>query len=217
MRGKSLIKDVSVNELLALREQGLTNAEIAKKMDVHYTSVHRLIGPQPDGLRKKPGRKVKPLPPVGDKPIPEMPHKSFAERCEEMKERNERKALFAEVIEHEKKELAKAAGAILAEEYKCPKGKQTEEVIIRLPDDPKPCTLADLAREAHEKKMAEIKQGVTDDRSHVPELIAMFGPDAVTAWLKVSLYDMGIPDCRPMNRQKMLETLKIMNAGGASV
>ena len=30
------------------------------------------------------------------------------------------------------------------------------------------------------------------------------------------LYNMGIPDCRPMNRQKMLEMLKIMNAGGAN-
>ena len=45
----------------------------------------------------------------------------------------------------------------------------------------------------------------------------MFGPDAVTAWLKVSLYNMGIPDCRPMSRKKMLEMLKIMNAGGENV
>lgn len=199
MRGKSLIKDVSVNELLALREQGLTNAEIAKKMDVHYTSVHRLIGPQPDGLRKKPERKVKPLPPVGDKPIPEMPHKSFAQRLEESY-----------------KKPVPIGAVKIPEAVKEDIERKLEAGVV----PQQPLRPADLAREAHMKELEKTSTPYTtykEEASRIPELIAMFGPDAVIAWLKVSLYNMGIPDCRPMSRQKMLEMLKIMNAGGASV
>lgn len=70
--------------------------------------------------------------------------------------------------------------------------------------------------DAEKKKVVLDEPLVLRECTHIPELIAVFGQDAVIAWLKVSLYDMGIPDCRPMNRQKMLEALKNMNAGGAN-
>lgn len=87
---------------------------------------------------------------------------------------------------------------------------------IRVPEDVQPCKLEDLARQVYERKMSENRKANADGSSHIPELIAMFGSEAVITWLKVSLYDMGIPDCRPMNRQKMLEALKMMNAGGTN-
>lgn len=87
---------------------------------------------------------------------------------------------------------------------------------IRIPEDVQPCRLEDMARQVNERKMSENRKENADSNSHIPELVAMFGTEAVIAWLKVSLYDMGIPDCRPMNRQKMLEALKLMNAGGAN-
>lgn len=213
MRGVPLNRDVSTSEMMTLRSNGKTNAEIAKLLDVAYSTVHRLIGPQPDGMRKKPERKVKPLPPVGNKPIPEMPHKSFAERCEEVLHKPDT----------EKKKVVLAENLVLPERTYAPDGDihrfsvlPVKEALLHVPEDPKPRTLADFAREAHERKLAEMATANTEDRTHIPELIAIFGPDAVTAWLKVSLYNMGIPDCRPMNRQKMLEMLKIMNAGGAN-
>ena len=201
MRGKSLIKDVSVNELLALREQGLTNAEIAKKMDVHYTSVHRLIGPQPDGLRKKPERKVKPLPPVGDQSLPEMPRKSFAERLEES---------YGKYCE----DNGLTNSLETANKFTMIKSDTPPEPVVKIVDVPLCVNTADLARMSHMQELEKTK--ASNGHTHIHELIAVFGEQAVTTWLKVRLYDMGIPDCRPMNRQKMLEMLKIMNAGGAN-
>ena len=217
MTKTALIKDVAISELLHLREQGMTNDQIAKKVGVTSRTILNHIGPQPKKLHKKPGPKAKPLPPVGDKPIPEMPHKSFAERCEEVLHKPDT----------EKKKVVLAENLVLPERTYAPDGdihrfsvlpkvETAKEALLRVPEDPKPRTPADLAREAHERKLAEMATADTEDRTHFHELIAMFDPDAVTAWLKVSLYNMGIPDCRPMSRQKMLEMLKIMNAGGAN-
>ena len=38
-------------ELLKMREQGMSNQEIADALDVHYTTVLSLIGKQPRGMR----------------------------------------------------------------------------------------------------------------------------------------------------------------------
>ena len=62
MRGKSLLNDISMQELSTMRENGMTNREIAEKLDVAYSCIHRILGPQPDGMRAKTRRKEKPLP-----------------------------------------------------------------------------------------------------------------------------------------------------------
>lgn len=49
---KAFYKDMSKPELLSMREQGMSNAEIAKSLDVSYTTVLNLIGKQPKGVRK---------------------------------------------------------------------------------------------------------------------------------------------------------------------
>ena len=65
--GKALYKDMSRSELLAMREQGMSNQEIADALAVHYTTVLGLIGKQPRGLKKNPmsGRKNLPENPRG--------------------------------------------------------------------------------------------------------------------------------------------------------
>jgi hypothetical protein len=194
--------------MLHMREMGLSNAEIADKIGCSHMTVIRHIGKapfvKPGRGRKKKESDTLGLPPVGNKPIPEMPHKSFAQRLEGSYKKPVSVGTV-KVPEEVREDI----------ERKLENGVITQQP-LRIPADEKPCTLADLAREAHERKMAELKAVGTEDRTHIHELIAMFDPDAVTAWLKVSLYNMGIPDCRPMNRQKMLEMLKIMNAGGAN-
>lgn len=198
MRGVPLNKDVSTSEMMTLRSNGKTNAEIAKLLDVAYSTVHRLIGPQPDGMRKKYERRAKALPPVGDKPIPEMPHKSFAERLEE----SYKKPVPVGTVKIPEKVREDI-------EHKLGNGVVPQQTLSH----------ADLAREAHVKALEKTGIPYTtykEGPGPVPELIAVFGPEAVTTWLKVSLYNMAIPECRPMNRQKMLEMLKIMNAGGAN-
>jgi hypothetical protein len=203
MNKPSILKSVSISEMLHMREMGLSNAEIADKIGCSHMTVIRHIGKAPF---VKPGRgrgkkesDTLGLPPVGNKPIPEMPHKSFAERLEE----SYKKPVPVGTVEIPE--------------------KVREDIEHKLENDVVPqqtLSHADLAREAHVKALEKTSipySTYKEGPSHIPELVAVFGPDAVITWLKVSMYDMGIPDCRPMNRQKMLEMLKIMNAGGASV
>jgi hypothetical protein len=245
-------KSISVAEMLHMRnEEGLSNGEIAKRLGCTTNTVIRYIGKQPHGVRKPWGsnRKKDELPALSENTeVPEMPRKSFAERCEE--------ALGEPMVLHtlkhdyaarkEAEELSKklenfspAGQPKMHINYLTPPkegwGDDEEEEMaenaaptrevqnpsilpqrIRIHDDVQPCTLEDMARLAYERRTLENRKANADGNSHIHELIAIFGSEAVITWLRVSLYDMGIPDCRPMNRQKMLETLKNMNAGGAN-
>ena len=194
MRGKSLLNDISMQELSTMRENGMTNREIAEKLDVAYSCIHRLLGPRPDGMRAKPRRKEKPLPTLPEKLVEvDQPHKSFAQRCEEILKRTDNVVEAVREHHEEVKKMFEPGSAPVGEDVVSP---------------------AAVAREAHVKAIERINAPYTtykEERSHIPELIAMFGRDAVIAWLKVSLYDMGIPDCRPMKRERMLDALKILN------
>ena len=48
----SLVREVSPSELLHMREDGMSNQEIANALDVSYQTVLRVIGKQPSNLRK---------------------------------------------------------------------------------------------------------------------------------------------------------------------
>ena len=66
----SLIRDVSVSELMGMRESGMSNKEIASALDISYQTVLRFIGKQPSSLRKQPEpRAIMEAP----KPQPETP------------------------------------------------------------------------------------------------------------------------------------------------
>lgn len=47
MARRKLIDEVSIQELLQMREDGMSNKEIAKNLDVTYATVYALIGKQP--------------------------------------------------------------------------------------------------------------------------------------------------------------------------
>ena len=51
--GKSLLKEVSREELLTMRESGMTNRDIANSLDVSIATIYRHIGAQPPGLRRR--------------------------------------------------------------------------------------------------------------------------------------------------------------------
>lgn len=58
---RKIIKDIDVQTMLNMREQdGLTNREIAQRLDINYATVIKYIGKQPDMLRAEPGRYFKP-------------------------------------------------------------------------------------------------------------------------------------------------------------
>lgn len=48
----NITSEISQNELLHLREDGMSNAEIAKSLDLSYATVLRMIGKQPPGMRR---------------------------------------------------------------------------------------------------------------------------------------------------------------------
>lgn len=70
---KPLSKEVSREELLHMREEGLTNKQIAERLGCNYYTVLRYIGKQPDGMRADYGSiaaKVTDLQMEGPKPEP---------------------------------------------------------------------------------------------------------------------------------------------------
>ena len=51
---RKILKDLSKDELLNMRESGMTNTDIANALDISYASVYRLIGKQPSSMRCSP-------------------------------------------------------------------------------------------------------------------------------------------------------------------
>lgn len=49
-KSRGFVKDIDRTELLAMREQGMSNQEIAKSLAVSYTTIFNLIGRQPKEL-----------------------------------------------------------------------------------------------------------------------------------------------------------------------
>ena len=52
MRVKSLKNEVSVSELLHMREQGMTNKQIASSLDVSVNTVYRYIGRKSEAVKR---------------------------------------------------------------------------------------------------------------------------------------------------------------------
>lgn len=64
----NLMREVSQSELLHMRDDGMSNHEIAKALDVSYQTVLRLIGKQPANLRKPAVRNF--AEPINAAPVP---------------------------------------------------------------------------------------------------------------------------------------------------
>ena len=223
-RMTKLSKSISVAEMMHMREnEHLSNQDIAKRLGISSKTVYAYIGKQPAGMRKPWGsnRKKDELPALTEKTeVPEMPHESFKERCERMA--NE---LHCNPTHWVPDACAPTIAEILAVcEERRP--SMIDEAIPASKDRINEAVKSVVEGFEHYNNMVahsqpesekETEPVVHKSSNHIPELIAIFGSEAVITWLRVSLYDMGIPDCRPMNRQKMLETLKLMNDGGTSV
>lgn len=117
-----LTDSVSVSEMMALRESGLTNAEIAQRLDTSVSSVIKYIGKQPPHLHKPTGYHA---------------HKArkVAEELKRQREEDEAARKKAEDIWNEK--LAAAQAAMAAEEETVevihitePAGHETVDAIL---------------------------------------------------------------------------------------
>ena len=52
---RKFIDEVSVAEMLKMREAGMTNQDIANALDVSYQTIHRYLGVQPKSIKKRYG------------------------------------------------------------------------------------------------------------------------------------------------------------------
>lgn len=200
MNKPSILKSVSISEMLHLREQGLTNGQIADKIGCSHATVIRHIGKapfvKPGRGRKKKGIDALGLLPVGDKPIIEIPHKSFAERCEEMRKRGEETGKKVTMTENLHKEIPKCSEADIARvAHRRALGFPSPEYCIRFP--------------------AGEKHTVCKVSDYVDELVAVFGWLTVRGYLRCRLYELGLThDAAVVDKDGLLEALKSIDKGG---
>ena len=184
-RYPKMTESISVAEMLHMRnEEHMTNRQIAGRLGCGMNTVRKYIGNQPEDMPRGRGPSKKNLPSLPAKEIHEMPRKSFAQRLEE----SLGASCTLNKLQHAAEEFSKKL------ENFSPAGPHITE--------------ADKAREAH------VKEKIAEPRSPVHELLAVFGPDEVRAYLKIALYAYGNPYVGPMTRNEMLSALKTLNAEG---
>ena len=72
-RGQRLLNEISIDELLTLRNEGYSNAEIAEFLEVTPNTIWRLIGKNPPGIGRTRWRDHKKIVPKKYSDIPEKP------------------------------------------------------------------------------------------------------------------------------------------------
>lgn len=220
-----LIKSISVAEMLHMRnEEGLSNADIAKRLGISMKTVYAYIGKQPTGMRKPWGsnRKKDELPAKMEQTeVPEMPHKSFKERLEEMEQRH------GDLAE-------KAVGTIKDEEMKqtlmtemkktgfqpfepLPDIDETPTIaqVVESEKDELSKTVRELLSEEfvhHKLKKDRVSGETNKQKDYLSELLAVFGRDVVRDFLKVALYARSFP-CGFMPENDMVAALIRLNGG----
>lgn len=196
---KKLTASVNISELLAMREQGLTNYQIAERLGVTYRTIVSYIGKQPKGLRAPMGSRkgVKPLTDIEPEEVTESPayvsRKTFAEMLHEMRT-------------HE-------AAEKFREEHGIEADGETETALPGLVEtDVNP---AEAAREVYERLGADDVSSLIEEPAEdafVRELLAVFGRKTVRNYLKVALYVSGNVSITTPTHVDMLSALRKMNA-----
>lgn len=173
---KNLSASVSVSELLAMREQGLTNYQIAERLGVTYRTIVSCIGKQPKGLRAPKGSRkgTKPLADIEPEDVAESPvdvsRKTFAEMLHEMRT-------------HEATEKFREEHGIEAD---C----ETETALPGLVEtDVNP---AEVARDVYGRLMADKEESCqeADITALIEELKLVFGVDAVASFLACRVWEL---------------------------
>ena len=200
MYHKQKITDsVSISEMLAMREQGMGNADIAKRIGCVTSAVVKYIGKQPKEITRanhRGGRSAK-LPVAESLPaatqVPDMPKESFAERCERLYKR--------------------AHADIMPAEEKPALAKLPEEEVVSEP------TTSEIAREVlsslecvpEEKANPKTIHKLSD---HIDEMIAVFSPITVGEYIRVRLYELGmVEDTMMIDREGLLAKLSELRKG----
>ena len=200
MYHKQKITDsLSISEMLAMREQGMSNADIAKRIGCTTSAVVKYIGKQPKEITRanhRGGRSAK-LPVAESLPaetqVPDMPKESFAERCERLYKR--------------------AHADIMPAEETPALAKLPEEEVVSEP------ATSEIAREVlsslecvpEEKADPKTIHKLSD---HIDEMIAVFSPITVGEYIRVRLYELGmVEDAMIIDREGLLAKLSELRKG----
>lgn len=196
MKKQKITDTVSVAEMLHMRNvEGMSNAEIAKRIGCSVSAVINHIGKQPASMTKanyerwqknRKAKKAEPSTPVGE---PTKPHESFADLVARVK--------AEAAIEKNKKELGI--------EEKPETLPEAEAVKTDIQAKPEPLT-------ANQERN-------TNDELHalVEELKTMFGRYAVEEYLRCKLYELGTPYIIYADREAYLKELQILFAPAEEV
>jgi hypothetical protein len=182
MYKRSLDKSISVSELKHLREEGLTNQQIAERCGCAYSSVHRLIGPQPDSLRKK-YEHHKPLPPLTEEP--KTPVKSFTQRLEEVLAAEQREKQMTEQILKDIPVAKPEPTAVLVETSFVAPGEVREPENLKVPDAPEVLPAPEIT------KLPKAVPEAVRDSTLLSDMATLFGLEAVKTYITLRAFELG--------------------------
>ena len=232
MKKQKITDTISVAEMLHMRNvEGMSNKEIAQRIGCAISTVIDHIGRQPREMTLKARsagmRKFKheePSTPVGE---PAKPHESFADLVARVKaeaaiEKN-KKELGIGCMDDKRKELFN-----LEQSIPTLVGDDKREAIVKAHQLVEDIKQHETPPEAEAVKPAEqakpeplmaptttpyttYKEQTEKPTSHIHELLAIFGADAVRNYLRVALYVNGNVHISYMEHDELLSALKTLN------
>ena len=195
MKKQKITDTISVAEMLHMRNvEGMSNAEIAKRIGCSVSAVISHIGKQPASMTKanyerwqknRKAKKEEPSTPVGE---PTKPPESFADLVARVKaeaaiEKNKKELGIEEEPEEQAKPEPEVMKAIVLEEKTDNQAK------------PEPLTVTPAFKASDEL------------HALVEELKLMFGSFAVMDYLKCKLYELGTPHIIYADREAYLKEI----------
>lgn len=182
MYKRSLDKSISISELKHLREEGLTNQQIADRCGCAYSTVRRLIGPQPDGLRKKYEHR-KPLPPLTEEP--NAPVKSFTQRLEEVLAAEQREKQMTEQILKDIPVAKSEPAAVVVETVSVAPDEVKEPENFKIPDAPEALPAPEIT------KLPKTAPEAIRDSTLLSDMAMLFGIEAVKTYITLRAFELG--------------------------
>ena len=186
---RKLSASVNISELLAMREQGLTNYQIAERLGVTSRTIVSYIGKQPKGLRAHMGSRKRP------KPLTDIESEEVAENAAGASRKT-----FTEML-HEMR--THEATEKFREEHGIEADGGTKTVVPAHDDDATDgapelkhaepaATPAEIAREVHGQLMADKVERCqeADVTALIEELKLVFGVDAVASFLACRVWEL---------------------------
>ena len=241
MKKQKITDTISVAEMLHMRNvEGMSNAEIAKRIGCALSTVIGYIGRQPREMTlkaRKAGmlkfKREEPSTPVGE---PTKPHESFADLVARVKaeaaiEKNKKELGLEPTNTKPEPEVMKAAVLEEKTDSQAKPEPLTDDIVFvrvhgtmyKIPrcayEVIKNEALKTVERDEPAEPLTANQERNTNDELHalVEELKTMFGRYAVEEYLRCKLYELGTPYIIYADREAYLKELQILFAPAEEV